>query len=322
MHQKIRRSTCAAVCRWWEQNGAPRVMNQPVPQQGPVNPGAVFFGVNKPQQGQTKTVILPGDPLATVSFYPATISYAVALRRVLNNKLKLQVRPLLDSELPSRNGPVAITGAAPNHITQIKWSSGNVFFAHVYTPFSYDPNDALHEHPLATNLAYLKRDFTATDDQSAAFADIGLYSGHGPSDAGGFWAVCACQTFEGQGGGGQMSGDDILNELNVAKASTVTSVTSNSETMSIPTAGSATFTLSGNASVALSDTVPSGSSVQVVTDIAAVNGALGVEKKYLSSSLSGSQQTANVALTTTSKTLVTSVTALSANRVTDITARS
>lgn len=201
-NRKIRRSTCVAVCDWWEQNGAPRVMNQPQPSQGPINPGAVFFGVNKPLTTQTKKVIKPGDPLATISFYPATISYAVALKRVLNNKLKIQIRPLSDTEMPWHNTPVAITGAAPNHISRFKAASGDLFYAHVYTPFSYDANDANHANPLATNLAYLKKDFTATGDQSAAFAWILFYSGHGPSDAGGFWAVCACQTFEGQGGGG------------------------------------------------------------------------------------------------------------------------
>ena len=125
----------------------------------------------------------------------------------------------------------------------------------------------------------------------------------------------------GGGGSGETTGAQILAKLNVSSASTVTDVTAQTETVAIPTSGTVTLTTVDAVTLSLSDTSTSGA-VEVVTDIAAVDGALGVETKYLSATATTATQTANVNLTTSNKTTVTSVSKTTANRVASITAKS
>lgn len=122
------------------------------------------------------------------------------------------------------------------------------------------------------------------------------------------------------GGSGETTGAQILAKLNVSSASTVTNVSTQTETVAIPTSGSVTTSSVGSVTLSLSDSSSTGA-VAVVTDIAAVAGAIGVETKYLSATATTTQQTATVNFTTSNKTIIKSVTPTTANRVASITAK-
>ena len=122
------------------------------------------------------------------------------------------------------------------------------------------------------------------------------------------------------GGGGEATGAQILAKLSVTSASTVTDVSTTTETVAVPTSATVSLTSVDAVTLSLSDSSSTGA-VEVVTDIQASAGAIGVETKYLSAAATTAQQTANVSLTTTNKTLIKSVTKTTANRVASITAR-
>lgn len=122
-------------------------------------------------------------------------------------------------------------------------------------------------------------------------------------------------------GAGKMTGADILDQLQITSASTVTNVTATSNVIAIPTAATVAVPALDSVLLALDDAQTSGA-VGVVTDIMSVAGAIGIEKKYLSAAATTTQQTVNATLSTTNKSVVTSMKSTAANRVASISARS
>lgn len=122
-------------------------------------------------------------------------------------------------------------------------------------------------------------------------------------------------------GAGGVTGAQVLASLNITSASTVTSVTPTTENIAIPTAATVAITTIDGVALNLGDSQTTGA-VEIVTDIASVSGAIGVEKKYLSAAATTTQHTVNATLSTINKSVVTGVRDTKANRVASISARS
>lgn len=106
--------------------------------------------------------------------------------------------------------------------------------------------------------------------------------------------------------------------IEVTKAQTVTSVIPTSQSKNVWTGSfSATVTPIGSISYTLSETGYTGDS-QIVTDINATNGVLGVEKKYLHVNFSGSPSSVVSDNQSTSITYVSSVAVGKADRVSEV----
>lgn len=118
----------------------------------------------------------------------------------------------------------------------------------------------------------------------------------------------------------EITGADILDKLTITSASTVADISQTTTTLNVPTAASVTFTPVVSCALSASDTQTAGA-VEFVTDVKAIDGALGVVTKYLTATLTASQQTATVTLTTASHTVVNNVSKSTASRVASITAK-
>ena len=305
MGRPIKRSTLDAIASEYEaknQVGTPPTQGEPQE----INPGAIFYGVNWGDDP-----IMPGDRLFLLGFHNAIISYKYAYRRLLNNKIKLSVNKWKETNPEPTDSKVifqAITPATHNHICKFKCTPSEVFFANVYGP----PDG---ESP--RRYQYITINGVGTDDKDEAFAYWGPCSlASDPDQQGGRYYVALCAKIQQE----ELTGDAVMATLNVNSASTVTNVTETTGTVNIPTAASVTITPTGNVALALGDTQTTGA-IEVVTDIAAVNGALGVEKKYVSASYTGTQQTVSASLTTSSQSVVTGISKTTANRVSSVTAK-
>lgn len=124
-NRKIRRSTCAAICDWWEKNGPP--VNAPV---AAARPQANFSGVNV-----GAGTIIAGDRVAVLGLYPANVAEAVAERRILNNKQRLAIRRADEVGATAALYATALTNAKPSHITRL--AVDGAWLAIVYGSGSY-----------------------------------------------------------------------------------------------------------------------------------------------------------------------------------------
>ena len=322
-NRKIRRSTCAAVCDWWEKNGPPAVMNKPAEPdpRSTSSLGFVFFGVNV----DSFFVIPAGSVVRIRGFYPTTISYQYARRRILNGKIKLSVSPpFVQDPTPAKFALTALTPAKPHHICRAKCPSGDIFFGNVYYPVYYDPADVNHENPIWDHAyKYVTQYGVATDDLDEAFAEIGFESSYAPYDAGGQVAIAICKTLtpltdEQKKAIEDAAVQDVAGKLTSTRAATIASVTTQGTTIPVPTSGTVAITATGSMTLALSDNESQGS-IPVVTDITSSGGALAVETKYLNGSFSGTETTANVAFSTQNFNAVGSVATTTADRVAEVT---
>lgn len=136
----------------------------------------------------------------------------------------------------------------------------------------------------------------------------------------GRWEMVAGAGVSAEGIIDEITGADILDKLTITSASTVADISQTTATLAVPTAASITFTPAVSCALSSSDTQTAGA-VEFVTDVKAVDGALGVETKYLTATLTASQQTATATLTTASHTVVSNVSKSTASRVASITAK-
>lgn len=319
-NRKIRRSTCAAVCDWWEKNGPPAVMNRPAEPdpRSTSSLGFVFFGVNIMRHIN----FFPGNVVDILGFYPPEIGYKYAYRRILNNKIKLSIGVNFDT-IGNKFVLTLLTPAKTGHISRAKCPSGNIFFGNVYYPVYYDPADVNHENPIWGHAyKYTTQNGVATDDINGAFAEIGFKSGFAPYDAGGQVAIAICKTLtpltdEQKKAIEDAAVQDVASKLTSTKASTIASVTTQGTTIPVPTSGTVAITATGSMTLALSDESTQGS-IPVVTDITSSGGALAVETKYLTGAFSGTETTADVAFSTQNFNAVGSVATTTADRVTEV----
>jgi len=189
MGEPIKRATLGAVAKEYEARG--NVGGARQDQQTEFNPGAVFFGVNTDAIGVLGP-IQPGDELRIIGFYPPSLSYANAVRRVYRNKIKLEVA-LSTSDAPKA---VALTGAKYRHICRFKAIDGNLYFADVYVP---DPQE---------QYLYVDVNGTATNEDADAFADI-LFMTPVSNNR----AVAMCNRTGGGGGNQELQASVVSNEL-------------------------------------------------------------------------------------------------------------
>ena len=125
----ILRQTATAVCDWWTSNqGGGRPANQERPADVPTS---LFFCVNS-----STFPIAPGDTLLVVGFRPSTISYQNAYRKILNNKIKLDVAFAAGQAGEDDMARViALTPAPPRgHIFKAASPDSTLYFAHVLIP--------------------------------------------------------------------------------------------------------------------------------------------------------------------------------------------
>ena len=123
-------------------------------------------------------------------------------------------------------------------------------------------------------------------------------------------------------GNREMTGEEILGKLRVSAGNTVTSVTPSRGSVSSATgSASGSYTPVGNIALALAETTSQASGVEIVVDIQAVDGVLGVETKKLTATFTGDPATITSTVATQSVNVVTDVTSSSANRVSSVTAR-
>ena len=159
MGEPIRRKTLAAIAREYERDGRVAPWQPDAPKE--FNPGAVFFGVFLPKL-TTNRAIQPGDALFPYSFYPATISYQNAVKKLLRNKLKVAV----EHNHTYGEAPLsAITGAKQGHVCQFIAVGGSLYYAHIAIP------DATQSY------LFVDVNGTATNTEDDAFADILFMTG-------------------------------------------------------------------------------------------------------------------------------------------------
>lgn len=209
-NRKIRRSTCVAVCDWWESNGAPpKDANQPPQLNTPSSD--VFIGYNSGSQQLTTNDIFPGARIKVLGFYPSTISYAKACKNVLNNRIKFEVNLASIAEATTCNA-VALTGANQGRMTRFRFASLPCYFCNTYIPVYYDEtNDPNHANPDWNHrYLYVTKTGVATDDDSQAYAYLRYQSGTAAYDAGGRVAVCFCEIIPASGGSGGGGGQGTL----------------------------------------------------------------------------------------------------------------
>ena len=215
MGEPIKRATLSAVAKEYEARG--NVGGARQEQQTEFNPGAVFFGVNISQ-----TPIMPGDKIFPEWFVPRTIGYEVAYRRVIRNKLKIQVRPWNAATDPPQDTAMirAITPAAPNHICKFEFVPSDYYLANVYFPDG-------------TITDYVDFNGVGTDDEDDAFASIERFSSLSAADqSGGKYGVALCCRIE-TGGLSLEEVDDEIDAKFTAATKTKTIVSSVSASIDV-----------------------------------------------------------------------------------------
>ena len=292
----------------YESRGNLAAPHQGEPQE--INPGAIFYGENKDDEP-----IMPGDRLHVSGFYNilGSVAFQYAYRRLLNNKLKIAVSlaSAKDVEEFLTYNAIALTPATKKHICKFKFTPSDFFLSTVYVPSGVTPN-AIYGYYIDSRGVALGGE--KTDD---AFAKTwGDYSQPSdPDQQGGKYIVALCRRLQEE-----LTGDAVMATLDVNSSSTVTDVTATKGTVQKIDSASASISTIDTASLSLSGTQTQGA-VEVVTDIQAIGGALGVETKYLYFNLTSSVKTVNVALTTSSQQVVTDVAKTTANRVSSVTAK-
>lgn len=202
MGEPIRRKTLAAIAREYERDGRVAPWQPDAPKE--FNPGAVFFGVNYSQ-----TPIMPGDRIKVESFAPVNISYAVAYKRILKNKIKFSCRPWDDEQdqiLPEQPITIrALTPAAQDHICQFVIIPGNAYFANIYFPDG-------------TKTSYATYEGVGTKDKDSAFAYVEITSLLSDADqSGGKYGVALCTKIETGGLSLEEVDDEIDAKFTAAK---------------------------------------------------------------------------------------------------------
>jgi hypothetical protein len=113
----------------------------------------------------------------------------------------------------------------------------------------------------------------------------------------------------------EITGSKILSKIYFTSKATVDSVSKTSTTIAVPTGtASASYTPTGSVSLSLEEPTSQSSGVVVVTDIVAVNGALGVETKKVTASFSGGSATITSNVATGNQSVVTNVTSTTDSR--------
>lgn len=295
-NQPIQRRLVAAVTKEYEQRGqvAPQQTTQ---EQTPVMLPTVFFGYNSDTSGGP---IEPESRLFVWDFWPPTLSYANAVKQIYRNKIKLMVGRYPSDKRDDGTDLYALTPAKINRICQFYSRSNSFYFAHVYV--------AVPE----VNYRYVDINGVATNDEENAYAEIRFATPIVNN-----YAVAFCKRIVKEG---LQNGEEVLAELNVNTADTVTKVTTQTSSIEIPTGVTVETTPKGNVELTLSDDSQAG--VQVVVDIQAVNGALGVRRQGLSATFTGTTEGATVGITKSRTTVVTGVTTEEKKRVTSVTAKS
>lgn len=205
MGEPIRRKTLAAIAREYERDGRVAPWQPDAPKE--FNPGAVFFGVNYSQ-----TPIMPGDRIKVESFAPVNISYAVAYKRILKNKIKFSCRPWDDEQdqiLPEQPITIrALTPAAQDHICQFVIIPGNAYFANIYFPDG-------------TKTSYSTYEGVGTKDKDSAFAYVEITSLLSDADqSGGKYGVALCTKIETGG----LSLEEVDDEIDATLATKTTTI--------------------------------------------------------------------------------------------------
>ena len=205
MGEPIRRRTLAAIAREYERDGRVAPWQPDAPKE--FNPGAVFFGVNYSQ-----TPIMPGDRIKVESFAPVNISYAVAYKRILKNKIKFWCRPWDDEQdqiLPEQPITIrALTPAAQDHICQFIVIPGNAYFANIYFPDG-------------TKTSYATYEGVGTNDKDSAFAYVEITSLLSDADqSGGKYGVALCTKIETGG----LSLEEVDDEIDATLAEKTTTI--------------------------------------------------------------------------------------------------
>lgn len=296
--QGIRRSSAAACIGEYERKG--NVGAPPKPEQEPANPGAVFFGVNT-----SSGVIAPGDMIAVTGFYPTSISYEQTKRQILRNKIKLSVQSTYPASGSAGIGG-ATSGARHGGILRFVALDGALYFAHVHIT---DTSGIVPD----SDIKWVDKNGEGLSTSENAVADI-LFK---TPKVGEYCVAFCCQRIATE-----MTGEEIVDKLRVSSGNTVTSVTPSRGYVSSATgSASGSYTPVGNITLALVEATPQASGVEVVVDIQAVDGVLGVETKKLTATFTGDPATITSTVATQDVNVVTDVTSSSANRVSSVTAR-
>lgn len=124
-------------------------------------------------------------------------------------------------------------------------------------------------------------------------------------------------------GTGKMTGEEILEELTITSAATVTGITPTTSTVNSATGNvSGSSTAAGTVTLTLNEDIPANPGVGVVVDIlATAQGALGVETKKLAATFNGTATAITATAATTPTTVLSNVTATSGTRIVSITAK-
>ena len=113
----------------------------------------------------------------------------------------------------------------------------------------------------------------------------------------------------------EITGSKILSKIYFTSKATVDSVSKTSTTIAVPTGtASASYTPTGSVSLSLEEPTSQSSGVVVVTDIVAVNGALGVETKKITTSFLGGSATITSNVATSNQSVVTDVSSTTDSR--------
>lgn len=123
--------------------------------------------------------------------------------------------------------------------------------------------------------------------------------------------------------GGKMTGEEILEELTITSAATVTGITPTRSTVNSATGNvSGSSTAAGTVTLTLNEDIPANPGVGVVVDIlATAQGALGVETKKLAATFNGTATAITATAATTPTTVLSNVTATRGTRIVSITAK-
>ena len=192
---------------------------------------------------------------------------------------------------PSQEGDSAKIALAKITWTWTKSSGENVYHASAYL---VDPN-TMEVDTSKTIIVYAASDYRSGASGETEFRWI--------ASIGGVWQLI--DTYK-------------TGTIEVTKAQTVTSVIPTSQSKNVWTGSlSATVTPIGSVFYTLSDTGYTGDS-QIVTDINATSGVLGVEKKYLHATFSGSPSSVVSDNQSVSITYVSSVAVGKADRVSEV----